>query len=1303
MQKRKIISALLHRKYIPASLLAAAALTTLYLVQPEPDTRKVHVISIPKRAVPFPLQTNSASHANALSLPKSASTNWLTAVRRNIEESEYEIRWQPAVNAYQSPNRAHNLRFTYFTNGFQAEPRVYANTAATWRVGLQLAAVRKGDVTRRFDGAALSVRGNTAEAKTDVCRIEYQNDRTGMRQNFIVDKRPEGSGKLELAFNADLKHLQMEVVGPADGLAFVIDEPGGVEVMRYRDLKVFDASNQLLVASIQKNSATEFSILVDDKDAKYPILIDPLSTSANFSAEGNQTGANFGWAVATAGDVDGDGYSDVIIGAPGYDGGQTDEGRVFIYCGTSTGLDTTADWTAESDQAGAQFGYAVSTAGDITADGYSDILVGAPSWYDSVSGYTNAGAVFMWYGGSTGPGSSGTPSNADWQRPGTAQDMALGFSVSTAGDVNGDGYSDIVVGAPFDDGIAAAGHVYSYHGGASGLGTAILDASDAQDSSMFGFSVALAGDLNADGYSDVIVSAPFYDDVQDDKGKVFLLIGSASGLGSSSWTATGEQEDDTLGWSLSGGGDVNGDGYSDIIIGAPGKDGTYNDEGKVYVYHGNTSPILPSSANWTARSDQLGAFLGYSVSMMADVNADGFADVIVGAPQFDNGQTDEGKVFVWFGSASGLGTSGLPSNSDWSVEQNTADALLGYSVATAGDINGDGYSDVVIGAAAYNGGQTAEGKAFAYHGGGYGLIASGWVTEGNQTNAHFGENLASAGDVNGDGFSDVIIGAKDFDNGQTNEGKVFVYHGSASGLSGTPNWVAESDQPFANFGHGVASAGDVNGDGYSDIIVGASRFDAGQTNEGKVFLWYGSSTGLGNDGTTNNADWQGESDQMDAEFGLRVASAGDVNGDGYDDILVSAYEYDSGETNEGKVFVWYGSSTGLGANGTPANADWTAESDDPTAGFGLRVASAGDVNGDGYADIMVAAPHFGSGQSDEGKVFLWYGGSGGLGLNGTTNNADWTAESDQASAQMHHIASAGDVNGDGYSDVLIGARLYDNGQQNEGKMFAWYGSSSGLGANGTPANADWSYEVNQTNAYLGVPASAGDVNGDGYGDVVISAGAYDHTELDEGAVFLFLGGSSGISTTYDEFIVGGEDHAAFGGSFGGAGIASAGDVNGDGFSDIIIDSRLNNGEEGEGRVFLYYGNKADAVDVKPRQWRTDLSTPVQPKLLTGSSSQVGLGLYPRTFFGRTDVKVQYEIKALGTAFNGQSLDTTSSWIDVTPSVAQNTLTKSGLSSGTYYKWRARLKYRLTDGAPQPYGRWIYPSGNSPMEADFRTN
>ena len=495
-------------------------------------------------------------------------------------------------------------------------------------------------------------------------------------------------------------------------------------------------------------------------------------------------------------------------------------------------------------------------------------------------------------------------------------------------------------------------------------------------------------------------------------------------------------------------------------------------------------PLL-TTASWTSEGDQASAEFGYAVASAGDVNGDGYGDVIIGAQRYDNGETNEGRAYVYLGSASGLGATAA-----WTAESNQAFAEFGHSVASAGDVNGDGYGDVVIGAEGYDNGSADEGRAFLYLGSAAGLAASpAWTAESDQASALFGISVGSAGDVNADGYADVIVGAWAYDNGQTDEGRAYMYLGSASGLSTTAAWTAEGDQSGANFAVSVASAGDMNGDGYGDVVVGAYRYDTRVSDEGRVFVYFGSAAGL-----SAPAGPMAESDQDSAYFGILVGSAGDVNGDGYGDLVVGAYGYDNGQTDEGRAFVYLGSATGF-SNLAP----WTAESDQAGGNLGISVASAGDVNGDGFGDLVVGAYAWDNGQSNEGRVAVYLGSSSGLAA-----SAAWTRESDQDGAYLGQaVASAGDVNGDGYGDVLVAAHFYDNGQTDEGRAFLYLGAASGLAT-----SAGWTGEADQENSNLGYSvASAGDVNGDGYGDVVVGAPLYDvqTPSSDDGKAFVFLG------------------------------------------------------------------------------------------------------------------------------------------------------------------------------------------------------
>jgi hypothetical protein len=304
----------------------------------------------------------------------------------------------------------------------------------------------------------------------------------------------------------------------------------------------------------------------------------------------------------------------------------------------------------------------------------------------------------------------------------------------------------------------------------------------------------------------------------------------------------------------------------------------------------------PASPDWTAESDQAGAMLGFSVSSAGDVNGDGFDDVIVGAFSYDTTEINEGRAYLYHGSAWGLGAT-----PNWLADGGQANDLFGYSVAGAGDVNGDGYDDVIVGALQYDGAAQNGGGAFVYHGSGSGLSsARDWPAAGNQGYAWLGFSVAGAGDVNGDGFADVIVGEPLFDVAAENEGRVYVYHGSASGLGPSPDWTANGNAAEGRFGKSVATAGDVNGDGFADVIVGADGYDDELVNQGRVYVYRGSGAGL-----APTAAWFAEGDQEYGQLGISVATAGDVDGDGFADVIAGARRYDNPEIDEGRAFLYH--------------------------------------------------------------------------------------------------------------------------------------------------------------------------------------------------------------------------------------------------------------------------------------------------------------------------------------------------------------------------------------------------------------
>lgn len=780
-----------------------------------------------------------------------------------------------------------------------------------------------------------------------------------------------------------------------------------------------------------------------------------LPADADAYLESNQVNASFGASVDGAGDVNGDGFDDIIVGAPGYDDGENDEGAAFIFLGSSTGIvgtdPTTAHATIQGDQLSATMGNFVAGAGDVNDDGYSDVLVLAKDWDN---GQSNEGAVFVYHGSPSGIIAT-NPAGANATIETNTINANFNAVLDGAGDVNGDGYSDIIIGySSFNGGDGA---VYVYNGSASGInGTDLADfdwSIESEEAGVaFGISVAAAGDMNSDGFSDVIIGARTYENTETQEGAAFVYFGSDSGLVGTSIAEAelafySEQENTLLGNAVGGAGDTNGDGFSDVIIGAQIYDFNEANEGGAFVLFGAGRGLVgndPTDAQ-SIGTGQFSAQLGEYLDGVGDVNGDGYADLGLGIPLYDNGQSDEGIALIFLGSADGIVGDG-PANAHARIESNIASVHLGRGLAGAGDLNGDGYGDVLVGAHLING---TDGAVYIYYGSASGITGTTPLDADHTispvlTGTQFGQVLDGLGDVNGDGYADIAIRYVD---------EVLIFHGSAAGITATDtdgaDTVISASNTGGTFGADISAAGDVNGDGYSDIIIGANFYTNGEHQEGGAFLYYGSADGIV---ALSDADADiFESNFANAQFGRNAEGAGDVNGDGFDDIIIGASVFSNGEVTEGIAVVFHGSAQGVQGTGdpevdglSPATANALLEGNLQSGAFGDSVSSAGDVNADGYDDIIVGATSYDNPENLEGAAFLFLGSADGI-VGRNPSEAAHLVDSNQTAARTaEEIGELGDVNGDGFSDVVVGVWGYDGTFAGEGLAMILYGSSNGV-------------------------------------------------------------------------------------------------------------------------------------------------------------------------------------------------------------------------------------------------------------------
>jgi len=380
----------------------------------------------------------------------------------------------------------------------------------------------------------------------------------------------------------------------------------------------------------------------------------------------------------------------------------------------------------------------------------------------------------------------------------------FGRSVDSAGDINGDGYGDFIVGAPYDDrGHPDAGSAIVFSGYD---GVVLYQFYGDYYYDYFGFSVAGAGDVNGDGYDDVVVGAYGDDDGGAEAGSVEVFSGKDGAMLYHLDGSAGNY----FGFSVSGAGDVNGDGYGDFVVGAyEAETNGLSNNGYVTLFSG-----LDGSELYTLYGNSSGDYFGISVSFAGDVDQDGYDDFIVGAHQADNTATNSGSAYVY---------SGKNGSELYRFDGDDYSDSFGSAVSAVGDVNGDGYPDVVVGAVFMDTEASDTGGAKVFSGFDGSVL---YEFYGDSSNDRFGHSVDGVGDLNGDGYADIVIGAYLDDRLYNESGTVYIF----SGVNGQELYSFSGDFTQDYFGFSVGSAGDLDGDGIGDLLVGAHADD----NEGSA-------------------------------------------------------------------------------------------------------------------------------------------------------------------------------------------------------------------------------------------------------------------------------------------------------------------------------------------------------------------------------------------------------------------------------------------------------------------------------------